>query len=391
MSKDALRQYIEKVRLRYINATKKQKTKILDEFCATTEFDRKHAIKVLGGKRGLRTTRPGPRSIYTPECVKHLVVLWKLMRRMCSKRMKAALPLWLNYYDECDEETKELLRTISSSSIDRLLKPYRAEWKKGLSATKPGSFLKSQIPIEVLHSKVTRPGFIEADTVAHCGNSLEGTFASTLTMTDLLSGWTENRATLGKTADLIVDKIKEIRSSIPFKVRGFSCDNGSEFINSQLVNYLRSPKHGHVKFTRRRPYKKNDAAHVEQKNDTTVRQLFGYSRVDTKEIVDLMNEIYSYYWNPLLNYFCPTLKLKRKDRIGGKTKKVYDEPITPYERLMNSEHLTELEKDRLRTTRDGLNPIELKKTLDKKLDLFFKKVHQSSIRNERYHQGKEVA
>ncbi len=123
---------------------------------------------------------------YYEDCDEEIKELlrWKLMRRMCSKRMKAALPLWLEYYEDCDEEIKELLRTISSSSIDRLLKPYRDEWKKGLSATKAGSFLKSQIPIEVLHSRVTRPGFIEADTVAHCGNSLEGTFASTLTIAD---------------------------------------------------------------------------------------------------------------------------------------------------------------------------------------------------------------
>lgn len=381
MSKDALSQYIAKVRIRYIKATKMQKTKILDEFCATSEFERKHAIKVLRGQRNLRTRRSGPKRRYDDECVKHLVILWKAMRRMCSKRMKVALGIWLDYYDDCDKSTKNLLLQISPSSIDRLLKPYRAEWRKGLSATKPGSFLKSQIPIEVLDAKVTAPGYVEADTVAHCGNSLQGEFASTLTVTDLLSGWTENRAMLTKTSDLVIDKVKDVRSALPFRMKGFSCDNGSEFINYSLVSYLKNRKHGYVKFTRRRPYKKNDAAHVEQKNDATVRQLFGYARIDDPELVALMNEIYSQYWNPLLNYFCPALKLKAKIRIGGRVKKIYDTPKTPYQRLIDSNQLTEMQKARLKTTFDGLNPLVLKLILDKKLELFFKKVRERSIEN----------
>lgn len=146
----------------------------------------------------------------------------------------------------------ELLR----EPIDRLLKPYRAEWRKGLSSTRSGSFVKSQIPIEVLDAKVSVPGYLEADTVAHCGNSLEGEFANTLTITDLLSDWTENRAMLTKTSALVVDKVKEVRSILPFKMRGFSCDDGREFINKSLVSYLQNTRYGYARFNRRRPYRK---------------------------------------------------------------------------------------------------------------------------------------
>jgi len=207
-----------------------------------------------------------------------------------------------------------------------------------------------------------------------CGNTLEGEFTNSLTITDLFSGWTENRAIWTKRSELVIDKLKEIRAALPFNLRGFSCDNGSEFINHDLVKYLKEHRDGRVHFTRRRPYKKNDAAHVEQKNDATVRRLFGYFRVDDPELVNLMNDIYKNYWNPLINYFCPVMKLKRKIRIGGKLRKFYDNPSTPCDRLINSGCLTDMQKQRLITTRDGLDPIKLKEGLDKKLQIYFKKV-----------------
>ncbi len=383
MGKDAMLEYIETLRVRYIQSTKNEKKTILSEFCATSQYDRKYAIKLLGGKVAGRTKQSGPKPVYDSDFMIHLVCLWTLMRRMCSKRMKAAIPLWLDYYrsETLTIEIREKLMAISPSSIDRLLRPYKVEFRKGLSATKPGAFLKSQIPIELIDKNVDRPGYVEADTVAHCGSSLSGEFGNTLTMTDLLSGWTANRCTLGKASGDVLDKIKEIRSDLPFKMVGFACDNGSEFINHNLVNYMEKNQEGKVKFVRRRPYKKNDAAHVEQKNDATVRQLIGYSRIESREIVTLINEIYRDYWNPYLNFFCPVMKLKQKVRIGGRIRKVYDTPKTPYDRLINHPALSELEKQSLKTKMEGLDPIRLGQGLQKKLDLLFKLFREESIKS----------
>ncbi len=301
------------------------------------------------------------------------------MNYMCSIKMKEAIPIWLPYYRQSaalSESTEGKLVAVSSSTIDRLLKPFKAGCNRGLSATKAGAFLKSQIPIELIDKHVDRPGMVEADTVAHCGNSLHGDFANTLTVTDLLSGWTANRATLGKEARSILAKIIDIRSGLPFTMVGFACDNGSEFINQSLVSYMQNSKDGRVKFVRRRPYKKNDAAHVEQKNNTHVRQLFGYYRIEEAELVDLMNEIYRDYWNPLLNFFCPVLKLKKKIRIGGKLRKIYDKPKTPCDRLLDSQKLSDLQTKRLMTDRGLLDPLTLKRGLDIKLRLFGERLHK---------------
>jgi hypothetical protein len=287
--------------------------------------------------------------------------------------MKVALPIWLPYYKQScalSEETEKKLRDISSSTIDRLLKPHKASCNRGLSATKSGAFLKSQIPIELIDKHVDRPGMVEADTVAHCGDSLMGQFANSLTITDLLSGWTANRATLGKDAEGVLAKIIDIRGTLPFRMVGFACDNGSEFINRSVVSYMQNTKNGVVRFVRRRPYKKNDAAHVEQKNNTHVRQLFGYHRIEEVELVNLMNEIYRDYWNPLLNFFCPAIKLKQKIRVGGKLKKIYDKPKTPCDRLLDCGKLSELQTKRLLADKELLDPLALKRGLDAKLRIF---------------------
>jgi len=377
MTIEARRQYLAAIRLRYINGTKKQRSRILDEFCEVCRYNRKHAIRLINGKVGQRQEKSGPKPKYTPDVVEHLVSLWKLMNYMCSIRMQAALPLWLIYYkpESLTTETRSKLLEISSSSIDRLLRPFKQRCNRGLSSTKAGAFLKSQIPIELIDKHVDRPGYVEADTVAHCGNSLSGAFANTLTVTDIFSGWTSNRATLRKEADDIVAGLKDIRTGLPFRMVGFASDNGSEFINQSLSKYLRNRKSGYVKFVRRRPYKKNDNAHVEQKNDTHVRQLFGYSRIDNVELVDLMNDIYRSYWNPYLNFFCPTLKLVKKTRIGGRLKKTYDRPKTPYDRLMESGLLTQAQQDRLSSAKELLNPLLLKAGLDKKLRHFGERLY----------------
>jgi hypothetical protein len=365
------RAYLDTIRARYKNALKKQKGAILSEFCVNCNYSRKYAIRILNGRIQPRVHKSGPKPVYGGIIAKHLAAIWEGTGRMCSKKLKAALPLWLPFCPGIDEPTRRLLSRISRSSIDRLLKSYRCRPKngKGLTTTRPSLFRHS-IPIKLLDSEVRKPGYIEADTVAHCGNEIAGAYAHSLTMTDLASGWTENRTIWTKDSGAVVDRIAEIEKRLPFPVFGFACDNGTEFLNEKLYFHW-TKRENPVDFVRRRPYRKNDSAHVEQKNYTHVRQLFGYERFNHGELVPLMNDIYQNYWNPLWNFFTPVMKLKTKERVGSKIKKTYDEPQTPYQRLLASPHLTTEQKDNLRKRIEGLNPFELKRNLDLKLKLFF--------------------
>lgn len=364
------RAYLDTIRERYKNAPKKQKTAILSEFIINCDYSRKYAIRILNGKVQPRVNKSGPKPTYNTELARHLARIWNGTGRMCSKKLKAALPFWLPFYSEIDEPIKRLLTRISTSSIDRILRTHKVRPNgKGLSTTRPSLF-KHTIPIKLLDSEVKRPGYIEADTVAHCGNEIGGAYTHSLTMTDLFSGWTENRAMWTKSSEDVVKRIAEIEKKLPFTVLGFACDNGTEFLNEKLYFHW-TKRDNPVDFVRRRPYKKNDSAHVEQKNYTHVRKLLGYERFDHGELVVLINDIYQNYWNPLWNLFTPVMKLKSKERVGSKIKKQYDEPQTPYQRLLASTHLSDEQKDALRKRIEGINPFELKRNLDIKLKIFF--------------------
>lgn len=289
---------------------------------------------------------------------------------MCSKKMVVALPIWLEFSKGIAPELKSLLTALSASTIDRLLKPYKK--KRGLSSTRP-SLIKTRIPLKLLDGEVTKPGYVEGDRVAHCGDTLLGQFANSLTVTDLFSAWTENRALWTKSADQVVQQIKRVEENLPFPLLGFASDNGSEFLNELLAGHFHNRLRA-VEFVRRRPYKKNDNAHVEQKNNTHVRELFGYQRFEHPELVVMMNEIYQAFWNPLQNYFTPTLKLKEKIRVGGKIKKKYDAPKTPCQRLLESPDLPIHLKRKLKQELACKNPFVLKQELDKRLKLFFEAV-----------------
>jgi hypothetical protein len=363
------RAYLREIRIRYANSTKKEKGKILDEYCKVCNYTRKHAIRILNCTENPRTHRPGPKSKYNlPEVMKALKELWVMMDQVCSKKMQLALPLWLPYYQTPDF-VKDLLLKMSAATIDRLLKPVREPLRKGLSGTK-ASLIKSRIPLKLLEGDVKIPGYIEADTVAHCGHALAGEFVSSLTMTDLYSGWTENRALWTKASEGVVEQVKDVEERLPFDIIGFASDNGTEFLNDNLLKYL-TDRVAPINMVRRRPYKKNDNAHVEQKNWTHVRKLFGYDRFDDQILVSMMNEIYRAYWNPLQNYFIPNMKLVSKERIGGKIKKKYDVPKTPAQRLLNCDYVSSAQKATLRETFESKNPIYLKKKLDEKLKVFF--------------------
>lgn len=370
MSTELKREYLRNIRQRYHRGTKKQRTLILDEFCKVCGITRKHAIRLLNENMSDAPRRPGPERKYGEDVDKHLRHLWECMGRICSKKMVAAMPSWLPFYHEADVHMHKLLTEISASTIDRHLEKFRETARKGLSSTNP-SLLKNKIPIELLDHQIKEPGFIEADTVAHCGTSLAGDFVNTLTMTDVFTGWTENRAMLGKEGRTVLGAIRSIEKSLPFKIKGFASDNGNEFLNHDLHNYFFDRK-DKVSFVRRRPYKKNDNAHVEQKNWTHVRELFGYTRFTKKVQIKMMNDIYKNLWNPLWNFFTPVMKLENKERIGGKIVKIHSKPITPYKRVMDSGTLTTEQSTRLKNTYELINPFELKKELEKQLKWFFR-------------------
>lgn len=309
-----------------------------------------------------------------------MIDIWLATDQMCSKKLKVVLPVWLPFYEEgygqLSQEVRERLLKMSHATIDRLLKPNKAKYKRrGLSGTKPGTLLKNQIPIRTDNWDITKPGFCEADTVAHCGNSLVGDFVWSLTMTDIFSGWTENRALWGKGSDGVLTQVKDIEKKLPFSLLGFDCDNGSEFLNYHLIRYFSNrPKSRLVQFTRSRPYRKNDNAHVEQKNWTHVRQLLGYDRFGNKAMVSLLNDLYSNECSLLKNYFSPVMKLISKERIDSKYRKKYDAPQTPYQRLLSCSDIPITDKQSLINTYKSLNPFVLRKSIEAKLKGIFKLV-----------------
>jgi hypothetical protein len=374
--------YLEAIRSRYHQAGRAGKSTILDEFCAVCGYQRKYAIRLLGAAPTPSRQRPGRPSPYRhPQLLEALRRLWLATDQMCGKRLVAAIPLWLPYYETqygpVEAGIKARLLRASAATLDRLLRPVRLHHPKGLTATRPGTLLKSQIPIRTEHWDITQPGFVEADTVAHCGHSLAGDFVWSLTLSDIDTGWTECRATWNKGAHGVITQITAIERALPFPLRGFDCDNGSEFLNHHLLHYFADHPHRPA-FTRSRPYHKNDNAHVEQKNWSHVRQLFGYDRFEQVQLVDLMNEVYAHEWSALQNHFCPTLKLKEKSRMGARYRKTYHTPQTPYQRILASPHITDTTKECLAERHHTLNPFDLKQRIEAKLRVIFSLVTVSS-------------
>lgn len=381
MKTNEKRACLESIKKRYKKAKRKQKQKILDEFCATTGYNRKYAIYALRKRKPKRKNKkPGRPSHYmSEEFLRPLKALWQTSDFVCSKKLKVIIYEWLPFYEkqqgQLDDVTRGKLNAISSATIDRILKPLRPNYPcKGRSGTKPGRLLKNQIPIKTDHWDVTKPGFLEADTVAHCGTSLAGDFIWSLTLTDIFTTWTENRATWNKGSDGVLKQVKNIEKKLPFPIYGFDCDNGSEFLNYHLLRYFTKRKKP-VQFTRSRPYHKNDNAHVEQKNWTHVRQLFGYTRFEKRCLVDLMNDLYSKELSLYYNHFIPTMKLVEKVKINSKYRKRYDKPKTPYQRVMESNDVSEEKKEALTKQHELLNPFELKQVIEQKLKRIFQHVN----------------
>jgi hypothetical protein len=379
MSPRSKSDYTEAVYLRYKKATHEQKSLILDEYCATCGCHRKHAIRKLRGFK--RFTRPkgkrkGKPPVYHGDIIRKILkVIWLAANMPCSKRLKVILKIWLPGYvqlhGETPEEAIKSLLTISPATIDRILKPVRTDYKKrGRSTTKPGTLLRNQIPVKTNQWDESRPGFFEADTVAHCGDSTAGMYVNTLDFVDIATGWTEQRAIWGKGEKGVLEQIKDIENALPFPLLGFDSDNGAEFLNYHLLRHFTDRKQP-VDFTRSRAYHKNDNAHVEQKNWTHVRQWLGYDRLNNPDVVPLLNDLYGNEWKLFHNFFCPSVKLISKERIGSKTIKHHDGPKTPFQRIIESPSVPVSVKLALTKQLETLNPFLLRKTMDEKLKQIF--------------------
>lgn len=362
--------YLELLRSRYRAASKTEKGVILDEFVKTTGYSRKHAIALLTRERdSVREVIQRPRStLYGAGLVPPLLVLVDLFDGICSKRLRAAMDIELPGLYEADflqvsPEVYEKLMQISPASMDRLLAGRRSQLRRPRGFTKPGTLLKYQIPIRTWAEWTEdKPGFCETDLVDHSGGiTIRGAdHAWTLCFTDVKTTWTECVATRNKAQVHVCDAICRARQRLPFPLLGIDSDNGSEFINDQLYRYCLREK---ITFTRGRAGKKNDSAYAEQKNWSVVRRAVGFHRYDTPEQLELLDRLYA-VMHFYVNFFLPVMKLEEKTRMGSKVKKTYDDPQTPYARVLSSPDVAEEQKAQLRETYALLDLVQLRQQID---------------------------
>lgn len=376
MSQGSKREMIESIRPRYLKANKAGKQQILDEFIATAGYHRKYAIHILKhGPKAKGLKKPGRRKTYQGEVIQALEQIWEIYGRICSKRLQPFLPEAVMVLERCHElilpeEIKALLLKMSRATIDRCLKKARfTQPQHGLSTTKPGSLLKQAIPIRTYTPwEDEHAGFLEIDLVAHCGTTTQGTYLNTLTATDLATGWTDCRALLNKTQLAVSQAIGQLRQDLPFPLLGLDSDNGTEFINDNLLRYCQAEC---ITFTRSRPYQKNDQAHVEQKNWSVVRHTIGYDRLESSDELVLLQSIYADL-RLYINFFQPVLKLIHKERVDGKTIKKYDQAKTPYRRVLALDSIPIAIKARLTAQYVRLNPVVLRTSIDTKVARLWK-------------------
>lgn len=360
--------YLASLKARYAKASKKGRSQILDEYVATTGCHRKHAIAVLSGRRQrvkgpIRRPR---RAIYTDEDARAILALANLFDHICSKRLRAAMDNELPKLRLCgflnvSPESYARLQRVSPSTMDRLRRRYGRRRGRSRGFTKPGTLLKSQIPIRTWADwNEDKPGFCEMDLVDHSGGNTRGDHAWTLTFTDVKTGWTECVAVRNKAQKYVFAAIQRVRERLPFPLLGIDSDNGSEFINDELLRYCRRE---HITFTRSRVGRKNDGAHVEQKNWSIVRRTVGYRRYDTPHQLHLLNRLYSVL-RLYVNFFLPVMKLVKKERHGSKVKKTYDDPQTPLARVLASPDVSDEDKNALRTAYQELDVVQLRQQID---------------------------
>jgi len=366
----------------YQRARKKEKGNILEQFIKATRYNRcyaAHVLKTHGKKIWVNTetvvvadarkrNRRKKERIYDDAVAATLKEVWEIMDYICGKRLapilKELIPRLIRFREiRVTQAVKDKLMVISPATIDRVLVSERKKYKiKGRANTKPGTLLKSQIPIRTFSQwNDKRPGFIEIDLVGHDGGDGSGDFIQTLDVTDVATGWTETQAVKNKAQQWVFEALKDIRARLPFPLLGIDSDNGSEFINNHLYRYCQEEK---ITFTRTRSYRKNDNCFVEQKNYSVVRRAVGYGRHDTPEEQAVLNELYKEL-RLFTNFFQPSMKLISRTREGSKVIKKYDKPLTPYRRVLASTDVSDSDKSKLKAIYRNLNPAALKRRIVK--------------------------
>jgi hypothetical protein len=382
-------EYAEELKKRYFRALREEKGKMLDEFTQVTGLHRKAAIRLLhrSGQPGSGKRR-GRKRQYGLEVAEALKAVWEASDRLCSRRLQPFLPEMVRVLRQHGEQQIDAsmgvqLCRMSPSTIDRLLRPCRrVGGRRGLTTTRPGNLLKNSIPIRTFADwQENKPGFMETDLVAHCGESTEGFYLNTLCAVDVASSWIECLPVWGKGQQRVRSAVHRVRQRLPFALLGIDSDNGSEFINQCFYTYCRQEK---ITFTRSRAYKKNDSCHVEQKNGNVVRRLVGYDRYTSKAAYQCLERVYDGV-RLYLNFFQPTMKLVSKTRHGVKVHKVYDTARTPYQRLLGAGVLTEAKRQELAATYHGLNPVRLLRQINSNLEQLWQMAQRpASLGNRNY-------
>ncbi|WP_411821239.1 integrase catalytic domain-containing protein [Leptospira sp. 'Mane'] len=355
---------------KYLWASKKEKGLILDQFVEATGFNRSYARTVLRKKDDniirlkLRKKRV---PIYGEDVRFYLEKIWEILDRICAKRLVKAIPDTLQKLEQfkifkIEKQTKNQLLSISSASVDRLLKPARKKLgRHGTSTTKQPKYLIDRIPIKTFGEwKNSLPGFVQIDLVAHNGGNVFGGFYSTLSATDVCTGWTVCILVKDKTKFQMLKAMIQLRKTIPFPLLGIHSDNGAEFINETIVQFADKYK---IQFTRGRPYKKNDNPHIEQKNFSVVRRNTGYLRLDKQEHANIVRNLY-HDLNLYNNFFLTVMILMEKHRIGSKSIRKYDEPKSPFRRLLERKEISKSNKVKLTKIFEKLNLFDLKNRIN---------------------------
>ena len=379
MARRSKREYLRSIYERYRQAQRAEKKMMLEEFCKVCGYNRKYAIWLLNRPLPETTVRKrsAPHSpTYSRAMVRILAKVWEASGYLCSQRLKAALVHWLPWirqHFELTQSVEDQLLAISARQMDRRLRATKHIVKRRLyGTTRPGSLLKQMIPIKTDHWDVNRPGYLEIDLVSHSGASAVGEFVHSLDCVDIATCWVERKAVMGKSALGILNAVTEIEHQLPFPLKGIDSDNGSEFINNHLLAFCQQRPAGRtIQFTRSRPYKKDDNAHIEQKNWTHVRKLMGWDRYDTAKAQESTNQLYDEL-RIFQNLFQPSMKLQCKIRKGSRLIRRYDTPCTPFERVVESRKGDPKKLAALKHTLKTTDPFELSTRIDQQLQRIYK-------------------
>lgn len=382
MSQNTKLELMERLRWRYVTAGPGYRRILIDQAVELMGYHRKSAIRALRAKKGSAGKKSQTKSaigrprFYEPErLLPVLREIWLIGQQPCGRRLQAMMPEWVPayeaYHGRVNPAVKEQLVAASSATLDRLLRPVRIQGRSP-RGTRPGTLLRQEIPIRGGAWQSDEAGWTEADTVSLCGGNASGEVIWMLDNVDICTTWVEMRAMFGRGQEAAVEQLQDIEQHLPFPWLGLDSDNGGEFLNRHLLKWCQTDRQAPIFYTRSRPYRSNDNAHVEQKNWTHVRHWFGYERHDNSEVTSLMNDLARGDLGHFVNLFSPSMKLESQETIDGKTKRIYGKPVTPYARVISSPQVSPEKKAQLQGLKESLNPFALERNIQKQLKAIHK-------------------